>query len=87
MTEPAERERQILTNIGVLISEAAELRNEQHPSVPFVTGWTLAYEFESTELEQTQHYGGGVLSPETQTAAMTRGLFMYGVDRYRVKGH
>jgi hypothetical protein len=59
------------------------LLDESDPeSKQIVTGWVVSYESASVELMAEGMYGGGNITPDAQSPAMSRGMAQNAVDFY-----
>lgn len=50
---------------------------------PFITGWSVAFEYTSAALDDDSATADGVIVPSMQSRATSRGLFELGVDQFR----
>lgn len=49
----------------------------------FVTGWAVAFEYTSADLDENSQTADGVIVPGSQNRATSRGLFELGADQFR----
>ncbi|MDF2578448.1 MAG: hypothetical protein K0S49_27 [Microbacterium sp.] len=50
---------------------------------PFMTGWAVAFEYTSADLDDEGNTADSVIVPTVQSRATSRGLFELGVDHFR----
>lgn len=83
----SDEQESIKKEIAKLVQEYAEIVNAERlesKEPVYVVGWALSAEYESTSMMQNDTTASLNIYPSNQPRSITRGLYEFGVDAYRV---